>query len=557
MGINQSSLSYVALDDIQEHPTRKLENNSVQDDSKEGYKWNEQFYEIITRVRGALELAFNYVTSGFRRQIRVPLIGAVTVLIVVFFIGFIFHHFLIFWNISENEVTQNDFTIFPGSLDDIQEFPTRKLEKIIGQDEQVLGISTRIALSGNCRNKQDGNLNDQCVLLGIESQAEYNLGIGRNWTFGEPDINECHASRSLTRKLRLAPNEDFLSFSLSETQSVLVTHAILPIVKNFLSSRIPGMSSGLYDMINSVRKPMGKYQALGNILVVEKKYLGYEIGDAIQESIDSSPISSLGVGVIVSQSIKAQKSSDIWMQGLGSFKNRLDIYAKDQYETSIDIRKRSDKLMNKLGVTTSLHVLMTSFSAQQSLLMIRTFLDQLFISTLLVLIGLGALLIYTLLLSDVEEKTYEYGMLSALGVPNKTISLILVITSEFFAIPGTIVGIGLSALFLYIAISIISSILVYNVPMFYQSAAIALTILLGLLIPIISNFYPIYHAYTSTLRDSLDLYHQLNMETKVSFVSFERMGVQPIVIIISLTVLILGFSLFYFAPTAFFQGNIS
>ena len=32
------------------------------------------------------------------------------------------------------------------------------------------------------------------------------------------------------------------------------------------------------------------------------------------------------------------------------------------------------------------------------------------------LICLGALLIYSLLLSNVEEKTYEYGMLRALGM---------------------------------------------------------------------------------------------------------------------------------------------
>lgn len=90
-----------------------------------------------------------------------------------------------------------------------------------------------------------------------------------------------------------------------------------------------------------------------------------------------------------------------------------------------------------------------------------------FLSTLIVLIGLGALLIYTLLLSDVEEKTYEYGMLRALGVSNKTVTIILVTTSELFAIPGTILGIGFSALFLFIAIKVVSGIIHYDIPMYY------------------------------------------------------------------------------------------
>ena len=47
---------------------------------------------------------------------------------------------------------------------------------------------------------------------------------------------------------------------------------------------------------------------------------------------------------------------------------------------------------------------------------IRLFLDQIFTFVVTVLIVLGGLLIYSLLLSNVEEKTYEYGMLRGLGM---------------------------------------------------------------------------------------------------------------------------------------------
>jgi len=52
---------------------------------------------------------------------------------------------------------------------------------------------------------------------------------------------------------------------------------------------------------------------------------------------------------------------------------------------------------------------------------IKLFLNQIFDSTTIVLVLLGALLIFSLMLGNVEEKTYEYGMLRALGMNNKTL----------------------------------------------------------------------------------------------------------------------------------------
>ena len=49
---------------------------------------------------------------------------------------------------------------------------------------------------------------------------------------------------------------------------------------------------------------------------------------------------------------------------------------------------------------------------------------------MVVLIVLGGLLIYSLLLSNVEEKTYEYGMLRAMGM--KQYVLIELLVSQVF-----------------------------------------------------------------------------------------------------------------------------
>jgi len=55
------------------------------------------------------------------------------------------------------------------------------------------------------------------------------------------------------------------------------------------------------------------------------------------------------------------------------------------------------------------------------------FLDQIFFAVNGVLVILSVLLIYSLLLSDVEEKTFEYGMLRTLGMQQNVLILLLVL----------------------------------------------------------------------------------------------------------------------------------
>jgi ABC-type sulfate transport system permease component len=61
--------------------------------------------------------------------------------------------------------------------------------------------------------------------------------------------------------------------------------------------------------------------------------------------------------------------------------------------------------------------------------------------------------------------------------------------------------------------------------MYYEWLATLLTLVLGLVLPLLANFVPIYRAVTNTLRDSLDLYHQMATETKVTFTKLSTMGV--------------------------------
>lgn len=72
--------------------------------------------------------------------------------------------------------------------------------------------------------------------------------------------------------------------------------------------------------------------------------------------------------------------------------------------------------------------------------MIKYFLDNMVFSATALLLMLAVLLIYSLMIGDVEEKTYEFGMLRALGFNKLWIMILLMLESFVFSIPGLILG---------------------------------------------------------------------------------------------------------------------
>ena len=63
------------------------------------------------------------------------------------------------------------------------------------------------------------------------------------------------------------------------------------------------------------------------------------------------------------------------------------------------------------------------------------------ISILLFLAVLASMLVFSLMLSDVDAKTYEYGMLRALGFKKPYLTTMITISSFMFSVPGCIGGI--------------------------------------------------------------------------------------------------------------------
>lgn len=167
-----------------------------------------------------------------------------------------------------------------------------------------------------------------------------------------------------------------------------------------------------------------------------------------------------------------------------------------------------------------------------------------------ILIILGAMLIYALLLSNVGEKTYEYGMLRALGLERSSLIGLLVVSASFFTIPG--VGLGLlGAWLLSVVLSLVFGIFTKAAVENYNLAwqAVVLAVVVGIVMPYIANLGPIRRALSRTLRDSLDIYHTLQAETTVKVI--RGMAFSWWQTLVSICLVITGFIVYYLVPYAF------
>ena len=109
------------------------------------------------------------------------------------------------------------------------------------------------------------------------------------------------------------------------------------------------------------------------------------------------------------------------------------------------------------------------------------------------------------MLADVDGKTYEYGMLRALGFMKRHLMAMITLNSFSFSIPGLFFG-TIVAFIINLALREMifleaKSTLEYNL----TATALALGISCGFLMPFLANYLPIKSAMDKTLRNSLDL----------------------------------------------------
>eukprot|EP00708_Paratrimastix_pyriformis_P001987 GAFH01000724.1.p1 GENE.GAFH01000724.1~~GAFH01000724.1.p1 ORF type:complete len:1155 (+),score=530.18 GAFH01000724.1:461-3466(+) len=325
-----------------------------------------------------------------------------------------------------------------------------------------------------------------------------------------------------------------------------------------------------YSLVDSMEAPAGKYPSvLGNVVVVEMSFFEKELKKQLRQSVESAvatalsavPFGSALAGPVVDQFLGPILSfinfEQMSIQVSGMLTNRYKLYTEDTTLRDPDFIRITNNIFEVLGDHYPVTLTLALNMAMSLINMIKLFLNQIFDSTTIILIILGSLLIFSLMLGNVEEKTYEYGMLRALGMNNKTLVHLLLTLSSWFSLPALGTGLLLVFIVMIPAIAAVGWVVLLRIPLFFDGNGAILCVLVGILMPLISNIFPIRRALSNTLRDSLDLYHQTFAETRVTFTHLERLGLSPVQTAVAIILVVVGFMMYYIAPSAFVYGNIS
>jgi len=312
----------------------------------------------------------------------------------------------------------------------------------------------------------------------------------------------------------------------------------------------------------AVEDPNGKWpQGLGNVGLVDAAQFQKLVIASIRGSLNNVP---LGFGVTaadISQfndTFSVLDTFDIFDYTLMVnviLDNKVDVYGSTTDHMQSMLIRVSNDIYHILGVETASQPSAPIAVQMVAMQIIKAFLNNIFMAVLVFLFILSVMLIYSLMLADVEEKTYEFGMLRALGLEHQSLLVYLLLYGLSFAIPGVLIGLLVAYFLNNCTAYFMGSYTGLDVEFALNPWAAFLGVVVGLVMPLLAIYVPIKRALTQNLRDSLDLYHRIVSGLSIAILKLEKLGLSPPQLVCAVLFVVIGFMTYYVVPLAFMMGK--
>ena len=239
------------------------------------------------------------------------------------------------------------------------------------------------------------------------------------------------------------------------------------------------------------------------------------------------------------------------------FKDKFEIYKKDQKSMRHHISDIASEITTLLGFNYQVNIQLPIYEIMAGVEVAKLFLQDIFIGIMFFLWMLCVLLVYSLMLGNVDERTYEFGMLRSLGFKKNNLIYLIIIQGFIFAVPGTLFGLITS----YIANNFVAFLFNWYtdlvMPYFLSTSNLIFGIVAGLSIPLISSYFPIKKSLDDNLREALAIFNKKIGDLVVSIIKLENLGVSPTTLIAAITMIVIGLLTYYVAPLSFIFLNTS
>ena len=188
---------------------------------------------------------------------------------------------------------------------------------------------------------------------------------------------------------------------------------------------------------------------------------------------------------------------------------------------------------------------------------VSIFLGLIINMSVFVLMLLCVVLIYSLLMINVESRTFEMGVLRMIGSRRAGLVGLLVTQALTYALPAIVLGLPLAQLLglgVFRVISVIASI---DFPNLLTGNAVAVAAVLGIVIPLLSAVLPIRNALMQNLSDSIDGNRSKTKAVVVEINRSEQHSVSVPVLVVGLFLALFGIGIYLVFPAALLAFNIS
>ena len=126
---------------------------------------------------------------------------------------------------------------------------------------------------------------------------------------------------------------------------------------------------------------------------------------------------------------------------IGVLKDQASYYLGGYGEIKSGIDGRGEEITARLTLNTNVSISAPLESQFKTTGGVSAFLDGTLFTIIIFLAILSAMLLYSLMLSDVDSKTYDYAMLRALGFRKRMLVGMIIEQSLGFSLPGLFLGI--------------------------------------------------------------------------------------------------------------------
>ena len=237
------------------------------------------------------------------------------------------------------------------------------------------------------------------------------------------------------------------------------------------------------------------------------------------------------------------------------FKDKFKIYTQSSKSMKYYMSSKVSEIIKALGSDFKVNINTPLTDSLNNLEVITVFLQVIMLGIMAFLWILSIILVYSLMLGDVDERIYESSMLRALGFKKNNLTKLIIIQGLFFAIPGSILGLTSS----YIANNYIAYL--FNsythliMPFFLSKVNLIFGVVVGISIPLISSYFPIKKVLNSNLKENLSLFNKKFSEIVVYMIKLENIGISPTTLIASIILISIGIFTYYVSPLSFIYLN--